>query len=164
MIILKQCFVLLRIFFIYFSYGKLSLLLSIGIDGTLSKDKNLRKCVSVNIFIYMLYFNLKEVLHTTLFFIQCYIFFKKKKSLSSIFFTVVHYLIFFTNCCPSEIIVFYLLFIKLSQMHRLKCRNCLMFVTTNIRVLYVHWNECVRKKGNSQMCSNCNSTWFMQVF
>ena len=31
-------------------------------------------------------------------------------------------------------------------MHRLKCRNCLMFVTTNIRVLYVHWNECVRKK------------------
>ena len=75
-----------------------------------------------------------------------------KKSLSSLFFmnTVVHYLIFFTNCCPSEIIVlldiFYLLFIKLSQMHRLKCRNCLMFVTTNIRVLYVHWNECVRKK------------------
>ena len=39
-----------------------------------------------------------------------------------------------------------------------------MFVATNIRVLYVHWNECVRKKGNSQMCSNCNSTWFMQVF
>ena len=82
--------------------------------------------------------------------------------LSTIFFmnTVVHYLIFFTNCCPSEII----LFLKLSRMHRLKCRNCLMFVTTNIRVLYVHWNECVRKKGNSQMCSNCNSTWFMQVF
>ena len=74
--------------------------------------------------------------------------------------TVVHYLIFFINCCPSEII----LFLKLSQMHRLKCRNCLMFVTTNIRVLYVHSNECVRKKGNSQMCSNCNSTWFMQVF
>ena len=24
-----------------------------------------------------------------------------------------------------------------------------LFVTTNIRVLYVHWNECVRKKVNS---------------
>ena len=114
--------------------------------------------MSVNIFIYMLYFNLKEVLHTTLFLKQCYIILK----LSTIFFTntVIHYLIFFMNCCPSEII----LFLKLSQMHRLKCRNCLMFVTTNIRVLYVHWNECVRKKVNSQMCSNCNSTWFMQVF
>ena len=118
--------------------------------------------MSVNIFIYMLYFNLKEDLHRTLFFIQCFI--MKKMSLSTIFFMENFYLIFFMNCCPSEIIVFYLLFIKLGQMHRLKCRNCLMFVTTNIRVLYVHWNECARKKGNSQMCFNCNSTWFMQVF
>ena len=88
-----------------------------------------------------------------------------KKPLSTIFFTniVGNHLIFFRNCCPSEIIDF-LYFLKLSQRHRLKCRNCLMFVTTNIRVLNVHWNECVRKKGNSQMCSNCNSTWFMQVF
>ena len=39
-----------------------------------------------------------------------------------------------------------------------------MLVTTNIRVLYVHWNECVKKKGNSQMCSNFNITWFMPVF
>ena len=30
---------------------------------------------NVNIFIYMVYFNLKEVLHTTLFFLQCYIIF-----------------------------------------------------------------------------------------
>ena len=68
--------------------------------------------MSVNIFINMLYFNLKEVLHTTLFFIQCYIIFEKK-SLSTIFFmnTVVHYLIFFMNCCPSEIIVLFLSFI-----------------------------------------------------
>ena len=98
-------------------------------------------------YIYLHAIFLKEVLHTILFFKQCYILYK-------------YYFIFFMNCCPSEII----LFLKLSQMHRLKCRNCLMFVTTNIKVLYVHWKECVRKKGNSQMCSNCNSTWFMQVF
>ena len=26
-----------------------------------------------------------------------------------------------------------------------------LFVTTNIRVLYVHWKECIRKKVNSQI-------------
>ena len=95
---------------------------------------------------------LKEVLHTMLFLKQCYIIFETLHHLP-----YEYYFIFFTNCCPSEII----LFLKLSRMHKLKCRNCLMFVTSNIRVLYVHWKECVRKKGNSQMCSNCNSTWFM---
>ena len=94
-------------------------------------------------------------MHTILFLKQCYIIFETLHHL-----LYEYYFIFFMNCCPSEII----LFLKLIQMHRLKCRNCLMFVTTNIRVLYVHWKECVRKKGNSQMCSNCNSTWFMQVF
>ena len=94
-------------------------------------------------------------MHTILFLKQCYIIFETLHHL-----LYEYYFIFFMNCCPSEII----LFLKLSRMHRLKCRNCLMFVTTNIRVLYVHWKECVRKKGNSQMCSNCNSTWFMQVF
>ena len=89
---------------------------------------------------------------TILFLKQCYIIFETLHHLP-----YEYYFIFFTNCCPSEII----LFLKLSQMHRLKCRNCLMFVTTNIRVLYVHWKECARKTGNSQMCSNCNSTWFM---
>ena len=119
--------------------------------------------MGVNIFIYMLYFNLKEVCIQLCSLYSATLFLKK--SLSTIFFmnTVVHYLIFFMNCCSSEIIRYFLSFIKLSQMHRLKCRNWLMFVTTNIRVLFVHWNECVRKKGNSQMCSNCNSTWFLQV-
>ena len=41
---LKQCFALLRIFLFYFSYGKLSLLLSIGIDGTFWKDENEEMC------------------------------------------------------------------------------------------------------------------------
>ena len=80
---------------------------------------------------------LKEVLHAILFLKQCYIIFETLHHLP-----YEYYFIFFTNCCPSEII----LFLKLSRMHRLKCRNCLMFVTTNIRVLYVHWKECVRKK------------------
>ena len=80
---------------------------------------------------------LKEVLHTMLFLKQCYIIFETLRHL-----LYEYYFIFFTNCCPSEII----LFLKLSRMHRLKCRNCLMFVTTNIRVLYVHWKECIRKK------------------
>ena len=105
----------------------------------------------------MLYFNLKEVLHTTLFFIQCYIIITLQPSFLRILLSIISSF----SRCPSEILFFIL---KLSRMHRLKCRNCLMFVTTNIRMLYVHWNECVRKKGNSQMCSNCNSTWFMQVF
>ena len=39
-----------------------------------------------------------------------------------------------------------------------------LFVTTNIRVLYVHWKECVRKKVNSQITALVYSTCFMQVF
>ena len=39
-----------------------------------------------------------------------------------------------------------------------------LFVTTNIRVLYVHWKECVRKKVNSQITALVYGTWFMQVF
>ena len=46
-------------------------------------------------------------------------------------------------------------------MHRLKCRNCLMFVITNIRVLYVHWKECVRKKGNSQKAAIVLGLWYL---
>ena len=136
--------------YFYFSYGKLSPLLSIGTDGTFWKDKNWGN-VWVSIYLFTCYI-LKEVLHTMLFLKQCYIIFETLHHLP-----YEYYFIFFTNCCPSEII----LFLKLSRMHKLKCRNCLMFVTSNIRVLYVHWKECVRKKGNSQMCSNCNSTWFM---
>ena len=39
-----------------------------------------------------------------------------------------------------------------------------LVVTTNIRVLYVHWNECIRKKVNSQITALVYGTWFMQVF
>ena len=39
-----------------------------------------------------------------------------------------------------------------------------LFVTTNIRVLYVHWKECVRKKVNSQITALVYGTCFMQVF
>ena len=39
-----------------------------------------------------------------------------------------------------------------------------LFVTTNIRALYVHWKECVRKKVTSQITALVYGTCFMQVF
>ena len=39
-----------------------------------------------------------------------------------------------------------------------------LFVATNIRVLYVNWKECVRKKVNSQITALVYGTCFMQVF
>ena len=39
-----------------------------------------------------------------------------------------------------------------------------LFVTTNIRVLYVHWKEYVREKVNSQITALVYGTCFMQVF
>ena len=39
-----------------------------------------------------------------------------------------------------------------------------LFVTTNIRVLYVQWNEGIRKKVNSQITALVFGIWFMQVF
>ena len=105
----------------------------------------------MSIYLFICYI-LKEVLHTMLFLKQCYIIFETLHHL-----LYKYSFMFFMNCCPSEII----LFLKLSQMHRLKCRNCLMFVTTNIRVLYVHWKECIRKKGNSQITAIVLGLWYL---
>ena len=57
--------------------------------------------MSVNIFIYMLDFNLKEVLHTTLFFMQCYIIFEK---------VTLHHLLY-EYCCPLSHLLHGLLYI-----------------------------------------------------
>ena len=153
--------------FFYFSYGKLSPLSSIGTDGTFWKDKNGGNVCVLPFYLHDIFkkrfcIQLCSVL-IFLFYSAILLIFEKAtlNHLLCKYCCPSSHLIFFLKCCPSEIIDF---FFKLSQKHRLKCRNCLMFVAINIRVLYVHWNECVRKKGNRQMCSNCNSTWFMQVF
>ena len=60
-------------------------------------------------------------------------------------------------CCPSEIIKN-----KVEMEAQVEMQE--LFVTTNIRVLYVHWKECIRKKVNSQITALVYGTCFMQVF
>ena len=84
------------------------------IIGTFLERQKLRKCVSANIFLHAIF--------QKMFCIQLCCFYSAtllflKKPLSTIFFTntVGHHLIFFMNCCPSEIIVFFILFFKVES-------------------------------------------------
>ena len=107
--------------------------------------------VSVNIFIYMLYFK-RSFAHNVVLKTVLHYFGNSPSSSLRIFFHLLHefvvHLKLFKNKVESDAQV---------EMQEL-------FVTTNIRVLYIHWKECVRKKVNSQITALVYGTWFMQVF
>ena len=94
--------------------------------------------VSVNIFIYMLYFK-RSFAHNVVLKTVLHYFLNSPSSSLRIFFHLLH-----------EFVVHLKLFKnKVESDAQVEVQE--LFVTTNIRVLCVHWKECVRKKVNSQI-------------